>query len=122
MGWEDSSRHSNRPRPAAVQVRDLDGSVELVTESPPEYRTSHASRRGMNYARDEPWWKPRYWGKKTWAIVAAVVAVILIIVIVVPVKLSQANRYPNYSRLNYALADECESIRMMGQYHIMNLR
>jgi hypothetical protein len=64
----------------------------------------------MDYAEDEPWWKPRYWRKRTWAIVAAIVAVILIIVIVVPVKVAQANRYPNYSKLDYSLVDECESI------------
>ncbi|KAI0405297.1 concanavalin A-like lectin/glucanase domain-containing protein [Xylaria palmicola] len=60
----------------------------------------------MAYAGDAPWWNPRYWRKRTWAIVGVLVAVILVIVIVVPVKVTEANRYPNYSKLNYALADE----------------
>lgn len=62
----------------------------------------------MAYPGDEPWWKPRYWRKRTWAIVGVVVAVIIVIVIVVPVEVAQANRYPNYSTLDYSLVDECE--------------
>ncbi|KAI0540156.1 concanavalin A-like lectin/glucanase domain-containing protein [Xylaria digitata] len=60
----------------------------------------------MAYAGNEPWWKPKYWRKRTWAIVGVIIAVIIVIVVVVPVKVAEANRYPNYSKLNYALADE----------------
>ncbi len=63
----------------------------------------------MAYAANEPWWQPRYWRKRTWAIVGVIVAIIIIIVIVVPVKVAEANRYPNYSKLDYTLADECKS-------------
>lgn len=63
----------------------------------------------MGYADTQPWWKPRFWRKRTWVIVGVIFAIILIIVIVVPVKVTEANRYPNYSKLDYALADECES-------------
>jgi hypothetical protein len=63
----------------------------------------------MRYSEDdEPWWKPKYWRKTTWAIVIIIALIIIVIVIVVPVKVTEANRYPNYSRLDYALADECE--------------
>jgi anti-sigma-K factor RskA len=65
----------------------------------------------MAYAENEPWWKPRYWRKRTWAVVATSIVVILVIVIAVPVQIAKNNRYPNYSKLNYALADECEFIR-----------
>lgn len=60
----------------------------------------------MGYAGEQPWWKPRYWRKRTWAIVGVVAAVILIIIIVVPIKVAQANRYPNYAKLDYTLVDE----------------
>lgn len=59
----------------------------------------------MAYAKYEPWWKPQYWRIRTWVIVGVVVAII-IIAIVVPVKVTEANRYPNYSTLDYSLTDE----------------
>lgn len=62
----------------------------------------------MAYAKYEPWWKPQYWRIRTWVIVGVVVAII-IIAIVVPVKVTEANRYPNYSTLDYSLTDECMS-------------
>ncbi|KAI1262099.1 concanavalin A-like lectin/glucanase domain-containing protein [Xylariaceae sp. FL1019] len=52
-----------------------------------------------------PWWQPKHWGKKTWAIVAGIIVVVLIIIIVVPVEVAKANRYPNYSELDYSLVD-----------------
>ncbi|KAI8623821.1 glycoside hydrolase family 16 protein [Xylariaceae sp. FL1651] len=108
MGWDDSSRYPGRAGPATFQVRDVDGPVELVTGSPPQYRPERTlpRRSSMGYEDDEPWWKPRYWRRRTWVIVAAVIVVILVIVIVVPVEVTKANRYPNYSKLNYALKDE----------------
>ncbi|KAI1504117.1 concanavalin A-like lectin/glucanase domain-containing protein [Biscogniauxia marginata] len=57
-------------------------------------------------AQYQPWWKPKSWRKRTWAIVAVIVAIIIIIVVVVPVEVTKANRYPNYSKLNYSLSDE----------------
>ncbi|KAI0977189.1 concanavalin A-like lectin/glucanase domain-containing protein [Xylaria arbuscula] len=60
----------------------------------------------MAYAGSQPWWRASHWRKRTWAIVGLVAAIILIIVIVVPVKVTEANRYPNYSKLDYSLADE----------------
>ncbi|KAI1438822.1 concanavalin A-like lectin/glucanase domain-containing protein [Xylaria sp. CBS 124048] len=59
----------------------------------------------MGYKVNEPWYRPRYWRKRTWALVVATIAIVIIIVVVVPVKVVQANRYPDYSKLNYALAD-----------------
>lgn len=67
--------------------------------------------RNMQYAgaaQSAPWWKPKYWRKRTLAIVAAIVVIILIIIIVVPVKVAEANRYPDYTKLNYSLKDECK--------------
>ncbi|KAI1824761.1 concanavalin A-like lectin/glucanase domain-containing protein [Xylaria intraflava] len=61
----------------------------------------------MGYPDYRPWWNPRYWRRRSWEVAGAVAVVLLIIVIVVPVELVQrANRYPDYSKLNYAMADE----------------
>lgn len=62
----------------------------------------------MAYRGSAPWYQPRYWTKRTWVIVGLIAAVILVIVIVVPVEVTKANRYPNYSKLQYSLADECK--------------
>ncbi|KAI0194645.1 concanavalin A-like lectin/glucanase domain-containing protein [Astrocystis sublimbata] len=61
--------------------------------------------RTMGYVKSEPWWKPKYWRRRSWVIAGVIAAIVLIIVIVVPVEVTKANRYPDYSPLNYALAD-----------------
>ncbi|KAI0910652.1 concanavalin A-like lectin/glucanase domain-containing protein [Ustulina deusta] len=105
MHWDDPPPYQRQAGPAAFQVRD-DGSLELIPGSQPHSQRGHRSRPNMAYAANEPWWQPRYWRKRTWAIVGVIVAIIIIIVIVVPVKVAEANRYPNYSKLDYTLADE----------------
>ncbi|KAF3768581.1 family 16 glycoside hydrolase [Cryphonectria parasitica EP155] len=46
--------------------------------------------------------------KKAWIIIGGVAVVVLIIVIVVPVEEAKANAYPDYTALNYTLADTYE--------------
>lgn len=46
--------------------------------------------------------------KKTWMIIGGVAVAIIIIVIVVPVEVEKANAYPDYTALNYTLADTYE--------------
>lgn len=58
-----------------------------------------------------PWYKPRYWQKRTWALVVSTIVVVLVIIIVVPVvvtKNKQNNSYPDYTKLNYTLTDTCK--------------
>ncbi|KAI1419101.1 concanavalin A-like lectin/glucanase domain-containing protein [Xylaria sp. FL1777] len=105
MQWDDPPRYQRQAGPAAFQLRD-DGSLESIPRAPPQYQRGYKSRPDMVYAGNEPWWKPRYWRTRTWAIVGVAIAVILIIVIAVPVKVTENNRYPNYSKLDYTLADE----------------
>jgi hypothetical protein len=71
----------------------------------------HAS--GPYYYEEEPlrdpWYNPRYWRKRTWIVLG--VAAVIVIAIAVPVGITvdrARNRYPNYSKLNYALAETCE--------------
>ncbi|KAI1415307.1 glycoside hydrolase family 16 protein [Hypoxylon sp. FL1857] len=117
MGWVNSYPPP-KAGPATFQVRDTynDGPVEMVSGPPPYYSTEPERElppppRGtvpMAYEYEQPVsrWNPRSWRKRTWAIIAAVVVVILIVVIVTPVEVAKANRYPDYSRLNYSLSDE----------------
>ncbi|KAH8166553.1 hypothetical protein CIB48_g1705 [Xylaria polymorpha] len=115
MRWDDPPPYQERAGPAAFQVRD-NGSIEPTTRSPSHYQTGHRSRPTMGYADTQPWWKPRFWRKRTWVIVGVIFAIILIIVIVVPVKVTEANRYPNYSKLDYALADEYSGSTFFDQF------
>lgn len=69
---------------------------------------------------NEPWWKPKYWRKRTWAIVVPIIIIVLIIVIVVPVKVAEANAYPDYTALNYSLSDECKSFPPLNDSSIPN--
>ncbi|RYP79718.1 hypothetical protein DL770_006560 [Monosporascus sp. CRB-9-2] len=110
--------HPNGPGAATFQVRDVDGEVEMMSGSPPAYpaQPQWAEQRDMGYAQNEPWWKPKYWRKRTWAIVAAIVIVILIVVIVVPVKVAEANRYPDYTRLDYSLIDEYSGTEFLDKF------
>lgn len=57
-----------------------------------------------------PWYNPRYWRKRVWAGVATIVVIIIIVVVAVAVSESRKNRYPDYSALEYSLADTCRLI------------
>ncbi|KAL7625149.1 hypothetical protein AAE478_004364 [Parahypoxylon ruwenzoriense] len=110
MGWENSSVQP-KAGPASFQVRDTDGQVELVSGPPPHYSQYSTERQlpprdNMSYEQHQPWWNPRYWRKRTWAIFAAILVIIIIVAVVTPVEVAKANRYPNYTKLDYTLADE----------------
>ncbi|KAI0433056.1 concanavalin A-like lectin/glucanase domain-containing protein [Xylaria sp. FL1042] len=105
MHWDDPPPYQRQAGPTPFHVRD-NGLLESIPRSTPYHQRGLRSRPDMAYAGSEPWWKPRYWRKTTWGIVGVIIAVIIVIVIVVPVKVSEANRYPNYSKLDYALSDE----------------
>ncbi|KAI1375269.1 glycoside hydrolase family 16 protein [Hypoxylon crocopeplum] len=108
MGWENSGPPP-KAGPASFQVRDANGQVELLSGPPPYYSEERQLPRRsniMSYDAREPWWKPKYWRKRTWAIVVAILVVIIVVAVVAPVEVAKANRYPDYTRLNYSLADE----------------
>lgn len=100
--------------PASFEVRDAGGPVELVSGPPPYYSTEQQQlppRRGnMAYAQTKtPWWNARYWRKRTWAIVVTIIVIILVVCIVAPLEVAKANKYPDYTALNYTLSDSCKS-------------
>jgi hypothetical protein len=99
--------------PASFHVRDVSGSVELVSGLPPSYSRDRElpprdnMRQSTGY---EPWWNVRYWRKRTWAIVVVVLVAAIIAGAVAGVLVTKANRYPDYSKLNYTLEDTCKSL------------
>ncbi|KAG0646518.1 putative glycosidase [Hyphodiscus hymeniophilus] len=50
-------------------------------------------------------WNVRYWGWKKWAALIGGVIVIVVIVVVAAVEATKKSKYPNYSALQYSLAD-----------------
>ena len=73
-------------------------------ERPPTYTSGIYDRGGYGkteYSRRNP----KTWSKKCWIILSAVVVILLVIIVAVAVSVSRANRYPNYSKLNYSLTD-----------------
>jgi hypothetical protein len=69
-------------------------------------------RGGAGYQYDQydsyqPWYNFRYWGKRAWAGAVAVVVLIIVIIIIVAVEVTKKNAYPDYTQLNYSLAETC---------------
>ncbi|KAI1776410.1 glycoside hydrolase family 16 protein [Hypoxylon cercidicola] len=119
MGWENSTSMP-KTGPASFQVRDAGGPVELVSGPPPYYSTEQPlpPRSNMAYAQPKaPWWNARYWRKRTWAIVVTIIVIIIVIVVVVPVEVARANRYPNYTPLNYSLSDSYNGTTFFDKFN-----
>ncbi|KAH9909969.1 glycoside hydrolase family 16 protein [Xylariomycetidae sp. FL2044] len=104
MGWEDS-RYPGKAGPATFQVQDADGRVEVLSGSPPRYAETPLPPR-TSMAASQPWYQPRYWRKRTWAFVVIAIIIAIVVAVVPAVLVTRANRYPDYSQLNYSLADE----------------
>lgn len=68
---------------------------------PPEYKVD---RDDTLY---HPWYNVKYWGKKAWLIVGAIIVAIVVIIIIVAVVETKANRYPDYTKLDYTLSETC---------------
>ncbi len=82
-------------------------SEQAFFDKPPQY-TKSAARSTLVYDDDETRGSrrnPKNWSRRCWIILAAIVVVVLAIVIPVAVVVSRANRYPDYSTLNYNLVD-----------------
>lgn len=62
-------------------------------------------------AARKPWWNPRYWSRRVWISVVILILVIIVVAVVGGVLGSRhsnsAGSYPDYSPLNYSLADTC---------------
>lgn len=109
MGWTDTYNGARAAGPNSFQVHDHNGAVELVSGRPPSYSSAELPARDMKSQYSN--WDPRGWRKRTWAGVAGVVIVAIVAGVVAGVLVAKANRYPDYSKLTYALEDTCKSLR-----------
>jgi hypothetical protein len=94
--------------------------VNLTKDRPPTYFSGHFGHESPRFSAAAPTytsgfygkedgslWRrnPKNWSRRCWLILAAVLIVVLILIIIIAVVVSRANRYPNYSKLNYNLVD-----------------
>ncbi|KAI5865580.1 glycoside hydrolase family 16 protein [Durotheca rogersii] len=119
MGWEDTAALPKAGPATTFEVRDANGPVNFVTHPSP-YHHLKLSGDDINMASDGadgPWWNPRYWRKRTWAIVVGVLVAIIIVAVVTPIEVAKRNRYPDYYRIDYALADEYSGTTFFDQFN-----
>lgn len=66
---------------------------------------------GYRFDRDDPyrpaWYNFRYWGKKAWGVAVGLVVLIIVIIIIIAVEVTKKSAYPDYTKLNYSLAETC---------------
>jgi len=74
------------------------GDRDAPRGGPPAYKFDHEDTLRSH------WWDLRRWGKKVFLLVALAVVVVIVIVVAVAVVETRRNRYPNYSTINYSLA------------------
>lgn len=66
---------------------------------------------------DAPWYKPRAWSLRTKLIAGAVVVVVIVAVIVGAVEGTKANRYPDYTQLDYKLVDTYSGTSFLDRFN-----
>jgi hypothetical protein len=85
------------------QKTEVDHNIQMVTNGPQQ-------AYGLNSAqedRDPHWFDVRYWSKRALILSALALVIVIVIVIAVAVVEVKKNVYPDYSKLNYALVDQC---------------
>lgn len=88
---------------------DSQGRYEMDSPPAPKYEVDRPDTLAPR------WYEYRYWSRKAWIGVgiAVVVVVVVIIAAVAGVEVSKKNnRYPDYSKLTYKLADTCGFLRL----------
>ncbi|KAH8652512.1 concanavalin A-like lectin/glucanase domain-containing protein [Xylariales sp. PMI_506] len=120
MSWD--LLYGNRPVPdAAFQKSNANSdNVELRSGRPPSYSSVQLPPRPQKNMYSDPdnapWWDCRYWRKRTWAILVFVVVVAIIAGAVAGVEVAKANRYPDYTYLNYTLSDTYSGTDFFDQF------
>lgn len=94
--------------PVSHGVTDFNGGVELTPPAYSEVPLPPRENMSRRISENAPWWKPAYWRWRTWAIVAVVLIIAIVAGAVAGVLVTKANRYPDYSKLSYSLAEECK--------------
>lgn len=84
---------------------EYDHNIQMVTNGPPPAYGFNGARED----RDPRWFDVRYWSKRTLILSALAVVIVIVIVIAVAVVEVKKNAYPDYSKLNYSLVEQCRT-------------
>lgn len=71
--------------------------------------------QGVPEDRDPYWFDVRYWRKRSFIWPALGLITVIVIVVAVAVTEVKKNAYPDYSKLNYSLVDNCKVIFGFGR-------
>ena len=100
----------------SLQLGDSDLDEKDMSFATKHVGTEQVQRRGgsgSQFDREDsyyhPWYNFKYWGKKAWAGALAVVVLVIVIIIIIAVEVTKKNAYPDYTKLNYSLAETCYS-------------
>jgi len=55
------------------------------------------------------WYDLKRWGKKVWIALVAIIIIIIVVVVVAVVEVEKKDKYPDYSKVTYTVADTCLS-------------
>jgi len=77
-------------------------------DPPPTYYYGPNFEDHGQYSKRSVLSKPKTWSRRVWIGVVVAAIIVLVAVIVGAVLGTRANRYPDYSKLNYSLVDTCE--------------
>jgi len=92
---------------------------EVHPSHPPEYASynypsdppqPHRYQQSVSKVQTTmPWWNPRYWRKRVWAIVVTILVIVIAVAVAVGVTQSGGGgSYPDYSNVTYSLAETYE--------------
>ncbi|KAJ9205273.1 concanavalin A-like lectin/glucanase domain-containing protein [Paecilomyces variotii] len=91
--------------------------LDHIAQPPAYASTPGAAGLESQGATPRSRWDPRSWGLKTKLAVAAAVVVAIIVIVVGSVEGTKANRYPNYSKLNYTLKETYSGTSFFDQFN-----
>ncbi|KAJ5365965.1 hypothetical protein N7517_008851 [Penicillium concentricum] len=86
-----------------------------ATTDPLETKSPITTTQPEDTTSQTPWYNPRGWSLCTKLIVSATAIVIILAAILIPVEIIQ-NKYPNYTPINYTLADTYSGRNFFDQF------
>lgn len=85
---------------------EVENNIQMVPNGPPPAYAFN----NIPEVRNPRWFDVRYWSKRTLILSALALLILIVIVIAVAVVEVKKNAYPDYSKLNYSLVDQCMTL------------
>jgi hypothetical protein len=115
MSFANAQEYGVRRKNVASDQIQLADDYSRPMGSPPGYKVDRDD------TLNSPWYDVREWGKKIWIAVGAIVVLVIIIVVIIAVEVTKKNKYPDYSKLNYSLAETCKSFHRLSLHKLLTI-